>query len=89
MIMKDEDPSIEEIIKTINNKQVDHEFFYKVCVILVNSDLKSNEEEDDLKNTINEIVISSFKPVSFVIISVVNEIFDAKHVNLELISKKI
>lgn len=57
-----------EIIACINNKQVAHELFYKVCVIITDGD------PQDMKETIDQIVISSFKPVSFIIFSVNHEV---------------
>ncbi len=56
---------------------MDHQFFYKVCIIITNSD------PEDLDNTINQIVVSSFKPVSFIIISVVEENKDVDQENFK------
>lgn len=64
---------LSKIIEHVNNKQVLHDFVYKVCIIITDG------EPQDLQNTIDQLVISSFKPISFVIISVSLKIDDKMH----------
>ena len=44
--------------------------FYKVCVIITDG------EPQDLEETINNLVISSCKPISFIVVSVQMKIHD-------------
>ena len=50
-----------------------HDFVYKVCIIITDG------EPQDLQDTIDQLVISSFKPISFVVISVSLKIEDQMH----------
>ena len=56
-------------------KQVDHELFYKVLVIITDG------EPTDVQATIDQIVVSSHKPVSIILISVSHQIQDTVHYN--------
>ena len=62
-----------EVMDQINKRQVDHELYYKVLVIVTDG------EPNDLQDTIDQIVISSFKPISYIIISVSHMIKDYAH----------
>ena len=53
------------IMNYINNKKnLMHEMVYKVLVIITDGD------PEDIQKTIDEIVISSFLPISFLIITI-------------------
>ena len=65
----------EKVIQEINVKQVDHELFYKVLVIITDG------EPADLQATIDQIVVSSHKPVSIILVSVTHQIQDMAHYN--------
>lgn len=59
-----------DIINFINQKDLDHNMFYKVCVIITDG------EPQDLQETIDNLVITSFKPISFVVVTVSLKIMD-------------
>ena len=66
------------MINYINQKGADHNMFYKVCVIITDGD------PQDLQQTIDNLVISSFKPISFIVVTVCQKIFDQlDHKHLE------
>ena len=53
----------------INNKtNLMHEMIYKVLVIITDGD------PEDIQKTIDEIVISSFLPITFLIVSIQNKV---------------
>ena len=53
-----------DIMKFVNTKQVDHDMYYKVMVIITDGN------PQDMRATIEQIVLQSFKKTSFLIISV-------------------
>jgi hypothetical protein len=57
-----------KVISEVNNKQVDHEMIYKVLTIITDG------EPNDLRATIDAIVVSSHKPISIVIMSVARKL---------------
>ena len=65
-------------MKFINNKNnLLHEMIYKVLVIITDGD------PQDLQSTIDEIVVSSFKPISFLIISIQNKVDRVQNMGIE------
>jgi hypothetical protein len=52
-----------EIIKSINQKTVAHDMVYKTCVIITSG------QPEDMKESVHNLVISSCKAISFIIVS--------------------
>ena len=59
-----------EVINFMNQKSFNHNMFYKVCVIITDGD------PQDLQQTIDMLVISSFKPISVIVVTVCHPILD-------------